>query len=421
MNDRNEALDRAIKGRGWIYDDLADRLQEAAPELDLPAPAHDANTVGRWVRGERHPRGRNIRLLCHVFRATPVELGLVEPEDPDLNRRHFLEGLAGAGLLTLGDPERLADTLARPARVTPAFLEELACLTRLYAHQAQRLAPATLLPAVADHLARIRILMTGSHPESAERQLQLLAAEASIVAGRLAFWRDDHGQARAQLGEAVQRCRELNEPHLLALALALKADLHSSVPYLGTTGGSTMMAIDLFSEAIELDSPNMSAHLRAWLYGCRAEEYAVLKRADDSDRDMDAAHQALAQAHIEEDTIVGVARAVDVSIRVPGLSGFEGAVAVALERGDDAVRTFQTSLGDGAGAGNLSGLAAGYALQGEVERAADLLTQALESATERGLHTRVRRVEGVRQKYLPPAGDVPAVRRFDERLRALTA
>jgi hypothetical protein len=56
---------------------------------------------------------------------------------------------------------------------------------------------------------------------------------------------------------------------------------------LGTMGGDTHTAYELFDEAASLERSDWSPLLRGWVYGCRAEELAALGRADESDRDLE--------------------------------------------------------------------------------------------------------------------------------------
>ena len=55
--------------------------------------------------------------------------------------------------------------------------------------------------------------------------------------------------------------------------------LEPGVPYLGTMGGNTRVALTLFDRAASLDAPDWPPVLRAWMVGCRAEEHAALGHA----------------------------------------------------------------------------------------------------------------------------------------------
>ncbi len=150
----------------------------------------------------------------------------------------------------------------------------------------------------------------------------------------------------------------------------------------------------------------------------RAEEYAVLGRAAESDRDMERAYTALAAVRPGEGDMILDIAALDIGAAGAGLSGFEGACAIALRRAREAREAFEAGLREQTSVGRLSGLAAAFALEDDVESAAELLSQALDEAMRRKLPTRRRRVEGVRAAFLSHASDHPAVQRFDERLRA---
>jgi transcriptional regulator with XRE-family HTH domain len=392
-------------------------------------------TVRKWERGIR-PQPEHVRRLCDALEATPEDLGLSPgtpetgsyAEDVDdltnpLSRRRFLRGMAEVGGAAVAggliDEDRFAYALDHPARIDEHVLDDLVVLTQLYASKAQAIAPATLLPAVLNLMRRIRAAMVGSHPEGIRRRLQLLYAENATIAGRLAFWNDDRGQAAELLKVAGKLAGEVDERQLRALILAFRGDLHSTVPYIGTVPNNTNLALALFDEAAALDGPDWPPLLRAWVLGCRAEEYATLKRATESDRDMDDAHRAV-DAVRGEASLVHVARALDITGEgVAGLSGFEGACALALGRSTAAREAFEAGLREAPSVGRLSGLAAAYALEGDIESGVELLSQGLDEAVKRQLPTRRRRVEGVRAAYFSHAQDHPAVQRFDEQLRTI--
>ena len=86
--------------------------------------------------------------------------------------------------------------------------------TRLYAGQAQSMAPGALFAAVAALMERVRGLLAGSQAAAVRQRLQALYAENATMAGRLAFWRDDRGQADS----------------LLRLAGGLAADVRAGRP-----------------------------------------------------------------------------------------------------------------------------------------------------------------------------------------------
>jgi transcriptional regulator with XRE-family HTH domain len=319
----------------------------------------------------------------------------------------------------LVDDERLTFALTHPHQIDRQSIDDLAALTRLYASQAQSMAPGALMAVVAALMQRLRALLAGSQTASVRQRLQALYAENATMAGRLAFWSDDRGQSEHLLKLAASLATEVNERHLLAVVLAFRADLYSTVPYIGTVPNNTNVALALFEEAATLDARDTPPLLRSWVYGCRAEEYATLKRPSESDRDMERAHTARAAAGpmLGADQVLDIST-LDMAAAAAGLTGFEGACALALGRAKEAREAFAAGLREQSSIGRLSGLAAAYALEGDIEPAVELLTQGLEEAIARQLPTRRRRVEGVRAAFLSHASDHPAVQRFDERLRA---
>jgi transcriptional regulator with XRE-family HTH domain len=317
------------------------------------------------------------------------------------------------------DDERLAFVQAHPHQVDGRSIDDLAALTRLYAGQAQSMAPGALFAAVAALMERLRGLLAGSQAAAVRQRLQALYAENATMAGRLAFWRDDRGQADSLLRLAGGLAAEVNERHLLAVVLAFRADLYSTVPYIGTVPNNTNVALALFEEAAALDAPDTPPLLRAWVYGCRAEEYATIKRPLESDRDMERARNAdAATGPVRGSDQVLDMSCLDIAAAAVGLTGFEGACSLALGRAREAREAFAAGLREQSSIGRLSGLAAAHALEGDIEPAAELLTLGLEEAIKRQLPTRRRRVEGVRAAFLSHASDHPAVQRLDERLRS---
>lgn len=101
------------------------------------------------------------------------------------------------------DDERLSFVEAYPHQLDGRSIDDLAALTRLYAGHAQSMAPTALLAAVAALMRRLRILLAGSQTASVRRRLQALYAENAAMAGRLAFWSDDRGQAEHLLSWPV--------------------------------------------------------------------------------------------------------------------------------------------------------------------------------------------------------------------------
>lgn len=395
------ALGRA--GRELPRQAFADRLADMATDYS----AVDARLVQRWESGATSPSPHYRRLLA---RLAERDLGGVNA----VERRAFLGALAALAAAGAAPGWLDVERLLAPGRVDARKLDDLAALTRLYARQGHEIGPGPLLPAMRDHLARLNSLLRSAQPDATARRLLGITSEASLVAGRLAFWRDDRGTAADWFREAATLGEEAGEGWLRAAAFVHEADLHSGVPFLGTQGGSTLRALALIDSAAALDAPDWSPLLRAWVYGCRAEEMAALGRRAEADHDMALADRALALAACGHEVPV-----IDIGASPGALTGFRGAVAIGLGRAEDALAAFGAGLDEASSVGRLSGAAAGYALMGEPERAAELLGLALEASTRAGLTTRRRRVEGVRLRYLEPWANLSAVQELDDRFREL--
>ena len=285
--------------RDWSQNGVADRMYAVATARELPEPRGlDASYISRWERGMM-PEPYYGYLLCLTFDVQPGTLGL-----PNEYRPAEVASADNARDLRPPtdqiDSERVADALVHTGRVDPVLLDDLGAILSTFAGQAQAIAPAVLLPVVLDHLRRVRSLLGDSHSEATRRRLQVIACETAIVAGRLAFRADNRGDAAAYFAAAQQLAVEAGESQFRAMALAFRADLFSVVPYLGTMPGNTSVALAMFDHAARLDAPDWSPLLRAWVLACRAEEHATLGHAIESDRDMDAAHRAMARARPSE-------------------------------------------------------------------------------------------------------------------------
>jgi transcriptional regulator with XRE-family HTH domain len=402
---------------------LGDRIRKFRVRLGVSQVAL-AQQIGRsegWLvqveNGRTDPGYGDLLSLANALKRDISELvpGQLTTAPPVMPKPESGGPLASSSV----DDERLSFAEAYPHQLDGRSTDDLATLTRLYAGQAQSMAPTALFAAVAALMRRLGVLLAGSQTTSVRRRLQALYAENATMAGRLAFWSDDRGHAEHLLKLAGGLAAEVNEPHLLAVVLAFRADLYSTVPYIGTVPNNTNVALALFEEAAALDAPDTPPLLRSWVYGCRAEEFAILKRPLESDRDMERAYTAQAAAGpvLGADQVLDIST-LDIAAAAAGLSGFEGACALALGRAKEARQAFAAGLREQSSIGRLSGLAAAYALEGDIEPAVELLTQGLNEAIRRQLPTRRRRIEGVRAAFLSHASDHPAVQRFDERLRA---
>jgi transcriptional regulator with XRE-family HTH domain len=398
-----ELIVRERQRRSLTRRELAELVRRADRALSTNEKA-----VERWELRGQVPQPAALRALASVLHV-PVDRLVMLSGQPTAT--------ATPQAADPADDERLMFVLSHPHLADRQSIDDLAALTALYASRAQSIAPGERLTPVAALMGRLRALLTGSHPEAVRRRLQALYAQCATIAGRLAFWNDDRGQAEHLFKLAGGLAAEVHERHLATVVLAFRADLYSTVPYIGTVSNYMNLALTLFEEAARLDAPDTPPLLRSWIYGCRAEEYAMQRRGAESDRDMERAHAALAAARPGAgDTVLDIA-SLDIAAAAAGLSGFEGACALALRRAGEAREAFEAGLREQVSVGRLSGLAAALALEGDVEAAAELLTQGLDEAIRRQLPTRRRRVEGVRAAYLSHASDHPAVQRFDERLR----
>jgi transcriptional regulator with XRE-family HTH domain len=187
--------------------EVAALLSKLSYELDRIRANVTAEMISRWERGARRPSRVYRRLLCELYDADEVELGLRVPAVPsyagdgycgtgdELKRREFLYYLALFGGMTAIDMERMAQAFDRPARANEQLLDDLHRVALGYACDAHVQAPGTLLPAVTGHLACVQRQLQVPQPESAGRRLRIIAGESAALAGWLAYLLGRRGES----------------------------------------------------------------------------------------------------------------------------------------------------------------------------------------------------------------------------------
>lgn len=421
-------LRRAREQRHWTKDDVVAALVNLGHELSEPSPLIDPNLVGKWERGDRHPGKYYAPRLCVIFDASPESLGFLPrprltASIRDLKSRltkhrqsavRIALAVGSTGMVPDVEWGRLAGLIPLDQPHRP---EDFQRFVSGFASQLDTVAPVALMPQV------LSLLRQAQRHLERDRKTDVLAAacNTAIIAGWLSYNIHNRGDATAMWSYADQLAKESGSGQLRAYVLGCKSYLFSGVPRRGETWHDASLPTALLDEAIAFAAGTASPSLRAWLYARRAEENAVSGRGTEARRDLNSAYAAL-------------------GTRAPSLSAED--VPILTEWRDARLARYHGSmaqlLGDYIQAGQIlratldhldpnfipqrvmamTDLATIYARQdhSEPERAASLLSEALQISEQTGLIEATMRVAEAR-KYLSPWHDELFVRRLDDQLR----
>lgn len=324
--------------------------------------------------------------------------GEIGQDEDDVNRRQFLK--TGAVIA-------LSPALDVRGR---GVLDELEGMTRDYAQRSRIVPPALLLGPVEGHLQTFRRAL-GS---VGKRRIYSSAGEAAVLVGRLAQYLDQWGVSHQALSWAQGLARESGDGTLMAHALGTMSGLHSGIPR-GGRGGDVEKAISILNAAVLAAGRHAPADMRSWLLARRAEELAVAGRARSARRDLDLAARALAEVTRPDD---GFFRHLSAA----WLGGYRGNCERLLRQPGQAVEALEGALQSispahaSSRSGVLADLAAAYAMGGDGDHAAGLLTESLELASRSGVTVARERILGIRRHELAGCANSAAVRQLDELL-----
>lgn len=392
------AAHRIGRSRRWLIDLEAGR---GDPTLsDLLALASVLHVDLDWLLGD---------VLGGQGRVNHVPgTGKLEPEeDEDTKRRQFVQCLlaimAGAGVL---DAQRLIAGPKDPLGVDAQLLDDLEAFTRSFMARRHTSPPRVLLYLVDGHLKALSNLLD----RSASLRLYGLTSETAWLAGWLAYRADRRVQALAYASFAETLALEANDGPRRALALLLRAHLHSSIPRGGQLG-NTPLALAALNEAETSAGRGASSLMRTELLARRAEEHAVAGDRRAAESDLDASVRELARGG--DDALFG-------HWNLGLIAGFKGHCLHLLHQPQAAADLLQQAVEHMDPALNRSvavaDLGAAYADANDIDHACDQLHHALNLAEQAGLTFAVQRIRGIRAQHLAGHIDSPVVRQLDDRL-----
>ena len=419
----NPELREARLRRGWTEDDVAVRLHQLAEELGEPAPGASGPQVGKWERGVRNPGRYYKPRLCLIFEATPEQIGLSRAprlihDVSELNRRRIERQQTatrrGTGALSLPtvDQERLQRTLQHLWPVDGPLLEGLEATAAEYGRRCETEAPSAVLPGLRDHLSTLEALMSRTQPPALEARLRAISSRIAELTGFSSFVSGNRVEAFNAYAVAEVLGREAGSGELVAMVLAARSRLHSQT---AQERRDPQRAIALLDAAELAASPAVPPALRAWIYGRRSEEHAEQGDEVASGRDLDDAYRVLGSS-----TDHNLFSSLDSAwldnyraVRAVKLGHAEEAISVyeAVLQGTDRRLLWERTLA-------LTHLAAAWAQRREVERACDLLTEAVGAAADVGNLSGLRMAARVRERHLGNWRRNSHVRELDDAIRA---
>jgi transcriptional regulator with XRE-family HTH domain len=387
----NERLRAQRLRRAWSLEDVARKLVELAVALGERPPGVNATMVGRWERGEHTPRPPYPRLLCLLFDASPEALGLSDPETVVVEELH----LAG---------RRRAE---RPLRLSEETVRNLEAMTTAYRRMYHTVGAHDLIDGVAEHVRTTRGFWRRTTDPKLGVSLAGITSEAAMLAGRMSFF---------DLG----RPSEAEPYYQTALAAAegagdraLQAVVLGNQSFIPRNRGDFNSALHLLTQAKGLTSDQPT--VRSWATALEAMTYLWARQPAKSLAAMEEAQALLEQSRLED-------RPAWFDYNDPArLAGFHGLLRIRLGHPETAQRILDQAIATLPAeaakqrACYLADQATVQASAGEVDRACQLGSDALQILSEVEYATGVQRVRDLRAS-LRPHRQHPAVADLTEQL-----
>jgi hypothetical protein len=195
--------------------------------------------------------------------------------------------------------ERVAYALTRPTGMDEAMIRAIEARAAGF-HQLEELVPAAAVyKGLTAHMREAANLLNGMTADPGnELRTRLIVAvgESSVLAGWLASDMGDVSTARNFYETAERAAREVNDPGIVACALAYRS-------YIPTTKGAHGRARALLSEALDKTPVSGTPATVAWLSARYAEESAALGDRAQALNSWARAEEAFSIADTDEDRV----------------------------------------------------------------------------------------------------------------------
>jgi transcriptional regulator with XRE-family HTH domain len=198
--------------------------------------------------------------------------------------------------------ERVAHALSKPSATDDVTVREIEARSAGF-HQLEEWVPASALyKGLAMHLREVGTLLNAStNDPNDELRARLIASagESAVLAGWLATDMGDMAAARSLYETAERAAKELDDPGILACALAYRSYIPSTKGAHGRSRALLTTALDAIEESRGPTSPGTMA----WLAARHAEESAALGDKTQALNSWGKAEEAFNIADPEEDRV----------------------------------------------------------------------------------------------------------------------
>jgi transcriptional regulator with XRE-family HTH domain len=240
------------------------------------------STVERAERGEPS-RVDNIERLCACLQKTPEQLGLINIEDYEVNRRQANKTIAGlvSGLLLTSstgqiNPSLLAGLWTDDLLAT--YARGIAACQDLYYNGSPHQVEA-ILPLYCN-----QTVLLAQQPSLLQQSAAKLASQAQQLACELATDREDFGEAQRTGQQAFLYAQLADDANLQVAALISLANL-------GFHRKLSAAALRAYKHAVSLLDRNVTPLLKGRTYAGIAEVYAMRGQFQEAMRAMGLAYE----------------------------------------------------------------------------------------------------------------------------------
>lgn len=418
---------------GLTQGEVVERLHELAwvhhPDEQFSV---DRATYSRWESGERWPRSKTSRhLLSLLYSATEYELGLRSMRQqltlPTATDDAAGRGPSGSPALLAAAPapldwERLRRVSQGRLSVDQELLDDLRSLTAIFGSNRYQLSPTSVLPLIHAHVAALRELLTHAGSNGAWGEIARLAGYSAVIAGQLWLGLAKPEESAGCFAFAEALAHEADDDRVMAAAMASRS-LGYTLARLAGQAEASRSAIQLLDAANDRLVHISDSPLRLWLLGCRAWERAAVGEAHGAYRDLETAEKGVPKIEWSVDTFLSQwgSELGDV-----GFVAYRGKTALLLGSPAEGL-SLLADAADRVPRGSLIrpalliDMAIAWAERGEVERACQLLGEAVDQTGPAQVVALNRRIMQVRTKDLGRYATVRAVRSLDDRLTGLAS
>jgi tetratricopeptide (TPR) repeat protein len=277
-------------------------FESFADGLDMPSQARRALGLAPAGTAEVARPGDTFDILTDTFDLQLLAESIGR-RGGNLKRREILSLAAtlgtSAAIAQNEAWERVAYALSEPKATDEGVIREIEARSAGF-HQLEEWVPATTLyKGLAVHLREVGTLLNGTltDPRDGLRsRLVAAAGESAVLAGWLASDMGDTTTARNFYDTAERAAKDINDPDIVACALAYRS-------YIPSTRGAHGRARALLTTGLEAITESASPGTVAWLAARHAEESAALGDRAQALNSWGKADEAFNIADPEEDRV----------------------------------------------------------------------------------------------------------------------